>query len=583
MADLNVSIIMRLVNRITGPARRVTRDFEGIRQGATRASAAFDLAAKANLAGEGMARFARRARQAFVAPLRAATDFETAMLEVKAKTTDFQDILRSPAAAREAETQFEGLREKALQLGESTRFSAVQAAQGMNFLAMAGFENQEILAAMRPTLDLATASATELGRTADIMSNIMSGFGVEATQASEAADLLAKTVTSSNTDLVQLGDAMSYVSTTSATLLRSVAKQRGAVGVMQDMTAMVGLLSDAGIQGSRAGTTLNAVLLRLSAPRKFGQAAMKQLGVQAFDADKNLRPVPDLLADIAEKTRGMGSGELAQALRPIFGVEALPGLTRLLSTFESGELKTKITQLRETSGAAAAMAAVMDSGAGGGVARFNSQLEALQIALGEQILPVAVGVVQKVTKLLGAFKAWSARHPMLTKGLLLVTAAAAGLASVLAPMMFTVSALSTGWGALAGAFGIAKSAGAAVAGVLGSVTAAQAALVAGIGAATFFITDYVLDLTGLRKEIEGIGEAIFDFSHDSEIPRAAGPGIGAPLVGERVPPRASGTPKAEVGGTIKVEVDDRRVRVRRIEQRGGIDIAADVGASAVGT
>lgn len=181
-----------------------------------------------------------------------------------------QSMAKVRAITQATNEDFAKLQNQAIELGASTVFSASQAADAQSFLAMAGFEVNEIMAAMPGVLNLAAAGQMEIGRTADIASNILTGFGLKAEETTRVVDVMAKAMTSSNTNIEQLGHAMKYVAPVAA-----------AVGVdIETAAAAVGRLSDAGIQGEMAGTSLRAILLRLVNP--VGEAAdvMDKLGIK---------------------------------------------------------------------------------------------------------------------------------------------------------------------------------------------------------------------------------------------------------------------------------------------------------------
>lgn len=190
--------------------------------------------------------------------LRTAAQFESAMNQVAAV---------SGATGK----QFQELENLAKQLGETTSFSASQAAEGMSFLAMAGFEVNDILESMPGVLNLAAAGQMDLAMASDIASNILTGFGKDASEMSKAVDVLAKTFTSSNTNLEQLGEAMAYV----APVANSAGLQ------FEEVSAAVGLLGNAGIQASRAGTTLRGAIANLLSPTGEAKKVLDRLGVSA--------------------------------------------------------------------------------------------------------------------------------------------------------------------------------------------------------------------------------------------------------------------------------------------------------------
>src|SRR5699024_449046 len=158
---------------------------------------------------------------------------------------------------------------QARELGQTTQFTASQAADGMKYLAMAGLDANEIMAAMPGMLDLAVAGNLDLGTTADIASDTMAAFGLEASEATRVADVLAKTATSSNTNIEMLGDTMKYVAPVARTAGMS----------LEETSAMAGLLANVGIKSSQAGTTMKSMLLKLANPSAKASNLLSDLGV----------------------------------------------------------------------------------------------------------------------------------------------------------------------------------------------------------------------------------------------------------------------------------------------------------------
>ncbi len=202
---------------------------------------------------------------------------------------------------------FEAMEMQARELGKTTVFTASQAAEGMGFLAQAGFEVNKIMGAMPATLDLAAAAQLDLGRTADLVSNIMSGFGIDAVDLGDAVDVLTLTFISSNTNMEQLGDAMKFVAPVANSLGVSI----------QETAAAIGILSNAGLQSSLAGTGLRRVLSTLI-------TKADQLGIVTQDAAGNLRPLANILDDLKES--GLTTGRALE----IFGQRAGPAIMVLL-------------------------------------------------------------------------------------------------------------------------------------------------------------------------------------------------------------------------------------------------------------
>jgi len=313
------------------------------------------------------------------------------------------------------------LREQARQLGASTQFTAGNAADAQGFLAMAGFNPQAIRAAMPGMLALAKAGDSELADTADIASNILTGFNLQAGDMGRVGDVLVGAFTRSNTNLQMLGETMKYVAPVAA-------------GVGQDietMAAMAGKLGDAGIQGSMGGTALRAIISRLAKPPKMAAEALDELGISAKDAQGNLRDMPTVLQEIYEKTKHMGDADRAGFLKGIAGEEAFSGLQVLVKQAGTGALQEFISTLREANGEAEQTARVMGDNLRGDLKALGSAWEDLGIQISDQQNGPLRGITQGITRVIGSVKTWVAENPELASQLVKT---AAGLGLVMAGM-----------------------------------------------------------------------------------------------------------------------------------------------------
>ncbi|MFC3338157.1 phage tail tape measure protein [Paracandidimonas soli] len=327
------------------------------------------------------------------------------------------------------------LRKQARQLGADTMFSATEAAQGQGFLAMAGFGPQAILEAMPGLLDMAKAGGNELAETADIASNILTGFGIPADQMGRVGDVLVGAFTRSNTNLAMLGETMKYAAPIASSLGQDI----------ETVAAMAGKLGDAGIQGGMGGTALRSILNRLSAPPKAAANALDTLGISASTADGNLRPMPELLKEIYERTKKMGDTERAGLLKGLAGEEAVSAMQVLVKQAGSGELQAFIGTLRETQGEAAKTAKIMGDNLVGDLDELSSAWEDLGIQLQEQQNGPMRETVVMLADIVGAVKDWMVANPELTSTLVKVAAVMAlviaaggaitiGLASIIGPL-----------------------------------------------------------------------------------------------------------------------------------------------------
>ena len=204
------------------------------------------------------------------------------------------------------------LRDQAKDLGATTWASATQAADAQAFYAMAGFDPQAIIDALPATLDLAKAGGVDVGRAADIGSNILSAFGLEPTEMDKVADIMVSVFTRTNTSLEMLGDTMKYVG--------PIAKDLKIP--LEEATAMAGILGNVGIQGSQAGTAMRALQSRLAAPPSAAKKALKELKVSTKDVAGNFRSMPEILADVMKATSKLGNADRLGYLKAIAGEEA---------------------------------------------------------------------------------------------------------------------------------------------------------------------------------------------------------------------------------------------------------------------
>lgn len=291
-------------------------------------------------------------------------------LAVNKAATFEQAMNRVGAVSGATGQEFESLKELAKDLGATTAFSASEAADGMQFLAMAGFETNEILDAMPGTLDLAAAGQLDLARAADIASNVLTGYGMEASDINRVNDVMASTASKANTDINQLGDAMGYVAPVAA-----------ASGLQfEETSAAIGALSDAGIQGTRAGTTLRQVIARLENPSAKAEKAIERLGISTHDSSGQLLPMVELVEQMEDA--GLSTADAME----IFGARAGPGMMALVSQ-GSDSIRDLTGELENSGGAAKEMADRQLEGLNGALTEMRSAIEGAMISIGENLLP----------------------------------------------------------------------------------------------------------------------------------------------------------------------------------------------------
>src|SRR5690606_4423918 len=226
-------------------------------------------------------------------------------------------------------------------------------------------------------LDTAAAAQSELGVTADIVSNILSGFQLEARETTRVADVLTATFTSSNTTLEMLGDTMSYVAPVAAALGVSI----------EEVAAMTGRLGDVGIQGQRAGTALRAIFTRLAAPTGEAAKTLERLGVATTDSAGNLLPMIDIIRQIEDRTRDMGSAERSAILTTLVGVEAVSAFSALLDV-GADNIQNYTDELRASAGVAREVSARQMDNLRGVLEELKSAFEEVQISIGSAFIPI---------------------------------------------------------------------------------------------------------------------------------------------------------------------------------------------------
>ncbi|AXH63575.1 phage tail tape measure protein [Providencia huaxiensis] len=311
------------------------------------------------------------------------------------------------------------LREQARDLGATTAFTANEVAQGQAFYAMAGFKPEQIKNAMSGTLSMSLAGDIDLATTADIGSNILTGFKLNSNEMNRVSDALVATFTRSNTNLTMLGDTMKYVAPVASGL-----------GVDLETAAVAaGKLGDAGIQGSMAGTGLRSILGRLAEPPKMAGEALDKLKIKTRDAKGNLRQFTEILAELDKKTKKMGTAERAGLFKHIAGEEAFSALSVLVDQAGSGQLQAMIAEIKAAKGEAEKVAKTMTDNLDGDLKNLTSAYEDVGIQVfGGADSPLR-DITKRVTDLISKFGQWAKKNPELVKQITMITL---GLGAVLA-------------------------------------------------------------------------------------------------------------------------------------------------------
>ena len=347
-------------------------------------------------------------------------------------TADFeQSMLRVQNLTGATGTQFVALEKQARDLGATTIFSASQAAEGMGYLGMAGFQTNQIMQAMPATLNLAAAAQMELGQSADIVSNILTAYGKDASQTTSVADLLVDSFQSANTNLEQMAEAMKFVGPVAA----------GMKIPIEDTATAIGLLSNAGIQGAMAGTQLRGIIGMLANPTNEARAALARLQIpknQIIDSAGNVKNLGNIIQQFEK--HGATTADMLQ----IFGRRVGPGMAALVSQ-GSKAFEVLNADLRDNAGSAQSAADVFNNSFIGQVKALRSALEELGIALFKD-----TGLLKDISTVVKGAIQFVRRLTKVSPGILKLGAVFAAVVAAAGPLLVIIGSLITAVGTISG-------------------------------------------------------------------------------------------------------------------------------------
>lgn len=286
----------------------------------------------------------------------------------------FEDsMLKVQSLSGATADQYQQLSDAALHYGSTTAWTSQNVADAMGYMALAGFDTNEILSATPGILSLASASGEDLATVSDILTDAMTGFGDSASDATRYADVLATTQAKSNTTVGMLGEAFTYVSSLAGTYSYS----------LEDVSTALGVMANAGVKGSMAGTSLSSVITRLGTNTSGARDAIEALGVQFYNTDGTARPLGDVIVDLCDATANMTTEQKASLASTVAGAEAQKGLLAILN--QGSSAYTDLNQkLKESSGNADEMAGTLESGLGGAIRSLSSAWEGFKIKLAQK-------------------------------------------------------------------------------------------------------------------------------------------------------------------------------------------------------
>lgn len=410
------------------------------------------------------------------AAVKTATDFDEGMSKVAAISGATGDDL-------------DALRDKAREMGAKTKFSATEAAAAMEYMAMAGWKTEDMLGGIEGIMNLAAASGEDLATTSDIVTDALTAFGMSADDSAHFADILAAASSNANTNVSMMGETFKYC-----------APIAGALGFSAEDTAQaIGLMANAGIKGSQAGTALRTIMNNLSGEVKITGSALGEVTIATTNADGSMRDLSDILSDCRGAFSQLSESEQAAAAEALVGKNAMSGFLALMNAGEgnieklssaidscsdtfvktvdgaiipmSQALEEGVEWIEEYNGVADQMASVMQDNLAGQLTILKSQIQELAISFGEMLMPAIRAIVSRVQAFVDKLNGMSEsqRKAVLTIGLII--AALGPLLVILGTVISKVGVAMQGFVKLATGvkkLGVAVKAGTGIFGKLGA-------------------------------------------------------------------------------------------------------------------
>lgn len=419
-----------------------------------------------------------------IAAVKTAADFDSAMSQVAAVSGATGDDLQS-------------LRDKAREMGEKTKFSASEAAQAMNYMAMAGWKSKDMISGIDGIMNLAAASGEDLATTSDIVTDALTAFGLSAADSGHFADILAAASSNANTNVSMMGETFKYC-----------APIAGALGFSAEDTAeAIGLMANAGIKSSQAGTALRTIMNNLAGEVKISGQAIGDVTIATTNADGSMRSLSDILADCRVAFGGLTESEKAQAAESLVGKNAMSGFLALMNAAPA-DIEKLSGAIDNCDGTAEKMAATMQDNLMGQLTILKSQLEELAISFGEMLMPAIRNIVTKIQEFVDKLNGMDegTREMVLKVGLLV-----AALGPFLVILGTTIAKIGTamkGFVQLANGFNKLKVAVQGGTGLFGKLGAAIGGISAPVVAVVAVIGTLVAAFLHLWNTNEGFREAI---------------------------------------------------------------------------
>ena len=419
-----------------------------------------------------------------VAAVKTAVDFDSAMSQVAAV---------SGATGKD----FDALRNKAREMGAKTKFSATEAAEAMNYMAMAGWKTEDMLSGIEGIMNLAAASGEDLATTSDIVTDALTAFGLSAKDSSHFADILAAASSNANTNVSMMGETFKYC-----------APIAGALGFSAEDTAeAIGLMANAGIKSSQAGTALRTIMNNLAGDVKISGKAIGDVTIATTNADGSMRDLSDILADCRSAFGNLTESEKAQAAESLVGKNAMSGFLALMNAGE-GDIDKLSSAIDNCDGSAEKMAMTMQDNLAGQITILKSQLQELAISFGDILMPAIRSIVSKLQGFVDKLNGMDEGTKRTIVTIALLVASIGPLLIIIGTAISKIGVAMQGFVKLANGISKLKVAVQGGTGVLGKLGAALGGISAPVLAVVAVIAVLIAAFVHLWKTNDGFRDAI---------------------------------------------------------------------------
>lgn len=408
MAGKIVDVTLRLIDKMTSPLNSAGQALARQAKQITRAGKEIQSVGKSiNKTGSSLTKSVTVPIASIgVAAVKTAADFEAGMSKVASISGDTGNATKSmitlademglsyQKSADGSVKAMDILSAKALQMGAKTKFSATEAADAFSYMAMAGWETQQMMEGIEGIMYLAGATGEDLAQTSDIVTDALTAFGMQANETNRFVDVLAKTANKSNTNVSLMGETFKYVAPVAGALKFNV----------EDTAVAIGLMANSGIKASNAGTALRSLFTNLAKPTEQIQTAMDKLGISLTDSSGKMKSFDTLMREMRGSFSGLAEAEKAQYAATIAGKTGMSGLLAIVNASE-GDFQKLTSEIRKSTGAAKGMYDVANDNFTGRLTVLKSTLESIAITLGNKLMPYVEKGVAKLQSLTEKFNA----------------------------------------------------------------------------------------------------------------------------------------------------------------------------------